>query len=103
MNLSDLKMENKIGILINPNDNVVTLVDEAAPGQVVQYMTPEGPREIALLDAIPFGHKVAVVDISPGEEIVKYDQVIGSASGAIAKGRHVHAHNIQSAVQGVVK
>ena len=32
-----------------------------------------------------------------GDEIVKYGQVIGHASKAIAVGEHVHVHNVESA------
>jgi len=93
-------MTNRIGIQINANDNVVTVVEDASSGDEVQYMTPEGPRRIALVEAVPMGHKAAVCDIDPGRPVLKYCQPIGAASKAIKKGRHVHDHNVHSAVQG---
>ena len=90
----------KIGIQIHPADNVVTVVDQVSPGDVIQYVTPDGHREVTAADAVPFGHKVALADLAAGESIVKYDEVIGTASEPIARGRHVHAHNVRSAVQG---
>lgn len=96
-------MADRIGIQITPNDNVVTVVEEALPGDTVRYMTPEGHREIAALEAIPFGHKVAVRDIRPGERVVKYDEAIGTASRLVRGGEHVHAHNVRSTVQGSTK
>ena len=93
-------MTKKIAIQINPNDNVVTVVEDTSAGDDVQYMTPGGPQRIALVDAVPMSHKVAVCDIAPGQAVLKYDQPIGTASKPIEIGRHVHDHNVQSAVQG---
>jgi altronate dehydratase len=93
-------MTNKIAIQIGANDNVVTVVEDTSPGDDVQYMTPEGPQRIALAEAVPMGHKVAIRDIAPGQPVLKYDQPIGAASKPIEKGRHVHDHNVHSAVQG---
>jgi len=94
-------MTERIGIQIDPNDNVITVVEDAASGDDVEYITPEGPRRIALVQAVPMGHKVAVCDIAPGQPVLKYNQPIGTASQPIEKGRHVHDHNVLSAVQGV--
>ncbi len=40
------------------------------------------------------GHKYARYDISCGENIIKYGESIGHATCNIAKGEHVHVHNI---------
>ena len=90
----------KVGIQINPGDNVVTVVDDAAAGDSIQHVTSEGREELTVVNDVPFGHKVAVKDIGAGEPVVKYNEVIGRASAAIRRGEHVHAHNVQSAVQG---
>jgi len=96
-------MTNRLAIQINASDNVVTLVDEARAGDRVRFMTAEGRQELAALDDVPFGHKVAVRQIAAGERIVKYDEAIGRASRAIRRGEHVHVHNVESAVQGGAK
>jgi len=93
-------MKTIVAVKINPRDNVVTLVGDASPGDGVRYMTPEGDREITVLDKVPFGHKVAASDIKAGEQVIKYNEAIGRASQAIRKGEHVHVHNVASAVQG---
>jgi altronate dehydratase len=94
-------MTKKIAIQVNAADNVVTVVEDASCGDEVQYMTADGPRRIVLVEAVPMGHKAAVGEIAPGDPVVKYNQPIGTASKAIQKGRHVHDHNVRSAVQGV--
>lgn len=45
---------------------------------------------------VPAGHKVAVRDIKKDEPIIKYGFSIGKAKENIAKGEHVHCHNIYS-------
>lgn len=48
-------------------------------------------------DDIPLGHKIALVDIPKGGAVTKYDESIGVASRTIAKGEHVHTHNLKTA------
>lgn len=43
---------------------------------------------------IPFGHKVALVALQPGEAVHRFGQPIGVARQAIAAGAHVHLHNL---------
>ena len=45
---------------------------------------------------IPIGHKVALRDIKSGDTILKYGQDIGKAIADIAKGEHVHTHNMKT-------
>jgi (2R)-sulfolactate sulfo-lyase subunit alpha len=46
--------------------------------------------------AIPIGHKVALTDIKKGDTVWKYGQDIGKAVANIAKGGHVHVHNLKT-------
>jgi len=59
-------------------------------------MAPLDDGQIALIDAVPLGHKAAVATIAAGAKIVKYGCPIGSAIRAIRVGEHVHTHNIKS-------
>jgi altronate dehydratase small subunit len=93
-------MTKRLAIQVSPEDNVVTLVEEACAGDRVQYVTSGGPLEVEALDAVPFAHKVAVQGIPAGEPVLKYNEAIGRASKQIKRGEHVHVHNVQSAVQG---
>ena len=45
---------------------------------------------------VPIGHKVALTDIKSGDTVWKYGQDIGVAKADIAKGEHVHIHNIKT-------
>ena len=52
--------------------------------------------QIAILDPIPLGHKVAVAPIALGEKVCKYGCPIGTATRPIRVGEHVHVHNLKS-------
>ena len=45
---------------------------------------------------VPIGHKVALTDIKSGDTVWKYGQDIGKAVADIAKGDHVHVHNLKT-------
>jgi (2R)-sulfolactate sulfo-lyase subunit alpha len=45
---------------------------------------------------VPIGHKVALTDIRSGDTIWKYGQDVGVAKANIAKGEHVHTHNMKT-------
>ena len=47
-------------------------------------------------DQIPAGHKYALRDISVGEYVIKYGEIIGRATQNITKGEWVHTHNVKS-------
>jgi len=83
-------------IVLNPNDNVATLIDAADAG-VSCTLQGETTGGVTLRTAIPFGHKVCIKATPSGGDILKYGQVIGQASRDLAVGEHVHIHNIESA------
>jgi (2R)-sulfolactate sulfo-lyase subunit alpha len=45
---------------------------------------------------VPIGHKVALADIKKGDTVWKYGQDIGKTVADIAKGEHVHVHNLKT-------
>jgi (2R)-sulfolactate sulfo-lyase subunit alpha len=44
----------------------------------------------------PIGHKIALADLKKGDTILKYGEDIGRVIADIAKGAHVHVHNIKT-------
>lgn len=83
-------------IVLHPDDNVATLID-AGQSAATCTLQGEASGEIALLQAVPFGHKICVRPTPAGGDILKYGQVIGKAARALAVGEHAHIHNIESA------
>ncbi|MBI1219975.1 MAG: flagellar biosynthesis protein FlgA [Rhodobacteraceae bacterium] len=45
---------------------------------------------------VPIGHKVALQDIKAGDTAIKYGQDIGRFVAPVAKGGHVHVHNLKT-------
>ncbi len=78
-------------ITLNAADNVAVAPAPLEAGAVVEGVTTQ--------TLIPRGHKVAIQSIAKGEAVLKYAQVIGYAGCDIAKGEHVHTHNLD--FQGV--
>lgn len=76
----------------------VIVVEGVEAGQKLTGWVMDTDETITVesLDPIPLGHKVALSDIADGDTIVKYDADIGKAVSDIAKGGHVHVHNIKT-------
>ncbi len=74
-------------LTLNALDSVVVALKDLLPGEKVE--------DIALLEPIPRGHKLARRAILSGETILKYGLPIGTAGADIAAGAHVHVHNVR--------
>lgn len=81
---------------VEPNDNVATALREVEDGETVEVKLGEETRTVPTQDAIQFGHKIALEDISAGDTVWKYGLSIGNASEDIEAGEWVHVHNIES-------
>lgn len=79
---------------VHPDDNVATLLDDAA----VEDAVAVGTLAVVATTATPRGHKIALAPIAAGAAVIKYGFPIGMARCAIAAGDHVHAHNLATAL-----
>jgi hypothetical protein len=79
---------------IRPQDNVATLIDDAAAEPV--ELIPDWGAEIVATEAISRGHKIALRDLTPAEPIIKFGARIGHATQPIRRGAWVHLHNLAS-------
>ncbi|ACL58612.1 UxaA family hydrolase [Methylobacterium nodulans] len=83
----------------SPLDNVAVAVVEdlkagtAAFGVVTQ---DNSTFEVEVRHDIPIGHKVALADLKTGDTAIKYGQDIGRVIKDVAKGEHVHVHNVKT-------
>jgi altronate hydrolase len=75
-------------IKINPNDNVVVAIDDIKAGEVV--------CGVAAAEDIARGHKMALVEIPEGTNIIKYGYPIGHATETIKPGQWAHSHNVKT-------
>jgi altronate dehydratase small subunit len=79
-------------LVMAPEDNVATALEDLDPGDRLADADPA----VTVADEVPFGHKVALVDIPAGDPVRKYGEVIGEATEPIAAGEWVHTHNCES-------
>jgi (2R)-sulfolactate sulfo-lyase subunit alpha len=45
---------------------------------------------------VPIGHKIALKDLKAGDTATKYGEDIGRIVADVAKGSHVHVHNLKT-------
>jgi (2R)-sulfolactate sulfo-lyase subunit alpha len=82
-----------------PGDSVGVAVEPISAGETVQGVILEdnSTTTVTAQDAIPLGHKIALVKLSAGDLVTKYGESIGRAIAAIVPGQHLHVHNLKSA------
>lgn len=86
-------------LLHEPGDDVGVAVADLKKGSSAGVVTLEGKPagSVKMRDDVPLGHKVAMRDVAADKAVIKYGRQIGKAAQAIAKGAHVHIHNLKSA------
>ena len=80
-------------------DNVgVVVVECLTAGTEMLCVVTECKSYFTLVvnDDVPIGHKVALADLPDGDTAIKYGQDIGRFVADIAKGNHVHTHNMKT-------
>jgi hypothetical protein len=79
-------------VLLAPEDNCVVVAQALRAGDRVSI----DDEPVVIAKAIGVGHKLARRAIARGEKVLKYGAIIGTASAPIARGEHVHTHNLES-------
>lgn len=79
-------------------DNVAVAVKVIDAGSTVEgwIMSNDATINITAKQEIKIGHKIALADIEANRTIIKYNQPIGKVIAPIAKGEHVHTHNLKT-------
>ena len=80
-------------------DNVgVVVVEGLTAGTDMLCVVTEDNSDFHLTanQDVPIGHKIALADLAVGDTVIKYGQDIGRVVAAIAKGDHVHTHNLKT-------
>ncbi|MEX3955745.1 UxaA family hydrolase [Trinickia sp. EG282A] len=75
-------------IRLHPNDDVVIATRQLVSG------TRLDAEDLVVTGLVPPGHKIATRAIAKGEPVKRYNQIIGVAREDIARGQHVHVHNL---------
>lgn len=79
-------------ILLHADDNVLVVRREVRPGDLLDIDGSAVPAS----EEIGVGHKVARRDLAVGDRVLKYGAPIGSVTALVARGGHVHTHNLKS-------
>jgi (2R)-sulfolactate sulfo-lyase subunit alpha len=81
------------------SDNVgVVVVEDLSAGTEMLCVVTEDNSDFTLTvnHDVPIGHKVALVDFSDGDTVMKYGQDIGKIIAPAGKGDHIHVHNLKT-------
>ena len=81
---------------MNAADNVVTTVTEIARGDDVCFMNGSECVVLRAVEDIPYCHKVALIDMPVGREIIKYGESLGRLVQQVGKGGWVNDLNLKS-------
>jgi hypothetical protein len=79
-------------ILLAPEDNCLIAAASIEAGTALDI---EG-ETIVLAKTIALGHKIARRALAANEKVIRYGAPIGHVSVAVAKGEHLHTHNLES-------
>ena len=80
-------------------DNVgVIVVEDVMAGTEALCVVTEDNSDFRLRvkQAVPIGPKIALSDLNAGDTVIKYGQDIGRIIAAVARGEHVHVHNLKT-------
>ena len=85
-------------LIHNEGDVVAVAVQDVEPGESeADYMDSDRTISVRVTEAIPLGHKVALVELGEGDKVIEYGVCIGVTRQSIQGGQLVHIHNIRSA------
>lgn len=87
-------------LLVHHNgDNVgVVVIENLKAGTEMLCVVTEDNSHFTMVvnHDVPIGHKVALVDFSAGDTVMKYGQDIGRITASAGKGDHVHVQNLKT-------
>ena len=76
-------------IQLNQSDDVVIACQDIPAGTVLEEY------RLTVREAVPAGHKIAIRNLTSGQPVRRYNQIIGFASEEILAGEHVHVQNLK--------
>jgi (2R)-sulfolactate sulfo-lyase subunit alpha len=85
-------------LIHDATDNVgVAVVDLSAGTECTgRNLANNQPLKAKVTQDIPLGHKLALKNFAPGDDVTKYGCVIGRVVQPIQAGQHVHTHNLKT-------
>jgi len=81
---------NNNALKVNPRDNVVIATRQITRGEDIVV---DGVKLLSAAEDVAASHKVALVDIKAGGDVIRYGEPIVQARDDISRGQWVHVHN----------
>jgi len=79
-------------LLLHPEDNILVARRDIAAGERIEI---DG-ETLTIPAPVELGHKLARRALAIDTRVLKYGAPIGSMKTAVARGEHVHLHNLRS-------
>ena len=76
---------------LDPRDNLLVALANLAPGDVAHF----GAQSCPVTQAVPAKHKLALVDLQPGDTVYLYGMVVGEAVEPIPRGALLTPRNVR--------
>ena len=84
-------------IILNPKDSVGVALQDLSAGTPIVL---DDGTSFTLQEDIKRGHKFALKNIAPDEDVIKYGFAIGHATQSISQGAWLHTHNLKTNLSG---
>ena len=82
-------------VYVHSGDSVAVVIQPVRRGKEIKAASG---ATVTATENIPKNHKVALVEIAAGEQVIKYGESIGIATRLIRPGDWVHVHNMRAEV-----
>lgn len=79
-------------LLLSPDDNCLIAATTLEAGAALEI---DG-ETVVLPATVSLGHKLARRALAAGDKVLRYGAPIGHVTRAVAKGEHLHTHNLES-------
>ncbi len=90
-----LRMEGaKVALVLDAKDNVAVVLADVHNGERCRIRGLGAEYDLAAVENIAFGHKIALAALKKGDPIYKYGEEIGVAQTDIPLGGWIHSHNL---------
>ncbi len=86
----------KTCIQIRRDDNVANVLEAAEKDDSLSVAGLNSGSVVVAIEKIRCFHKIALLDIAKGADVVRDGYIIGRTTTAIRRGEWVHIHNLES-------
>ena len=85
---------------LDPRDNVLVALASLAAGSVARFGVASSQSTCPVTEFIPAKHKLALIDLAPGDVVIMYGMVVGEATQPIARGGLLSTRNVRHRTGG---